>query len=364
MENLVTTQSFWRNKKVFVTGHTGFKGSWLLVWLNQLGAIVKGYSLEPQTNPSLFLEANLINTCEHEIGDIRNLKILKHSIKTFSPDIIFHLAAQPLVRYSYSHPIETFETNIMGTANLLEALRDIDSVRSVVAVTTDKCYHNNEWHWGYREDDKLGGYDPYSASKAGSEIIISSMRNSFFRKASNQKVYLASARAGNVIGGGDWASDRLIPDLMRSFASKKTAQIRNPNSIRPWQHVLESLNGYLLLAEKLYKNGETFDDAWNFGPFDNDAQSVEYIVKRLVTIWGDSAKWLTTPGEHLHEATYLKLDSSKSRARLSWFPNWNLDTALVHTAKWYKDYYNKEDTAFNLCIKNIELFNKKEDRIC
>lgn len=359
VENMVNNNNFWQGKKVLVTGHTGFKGSWLIIWLNHLGAFVKGYSLEPNTSPSLFESAKIQNLCTHQIGDIREFQETKKAILEFSPEIVFHLAAQPLVRYSYSYPLETFETNIMGTANVLEAIRGVKSVRAVVAVTTDKCYQNNEWHWGYREDDKLGGHDPYSASKAGAELIIGSMRSSYFQ-SSTSKTMIASARAGNVIGGGDWAADRLIPDVIRSFEAKVPVQIRSPLSIRPWQHVLESLNGYMILAEKLSLKGKPFAEAWNFGPHDSDAKNVKYITESLSKKWGTDAEVIISTEEHPHEATYLKLDNSKARTLLCWQPRWNLDQALERTAGWYKKFYRREASSLELCLADIKEYMKKE----
>ncbi|MEM9340742.1 MAG: CDP-glucose 4,6-dehydratase [Bacteroidota bacterium] len=336
---------FWKNKRVFITGHTGFKGSWLSLWLQSVGASLKGYSLEAPTSPSLFEEAKVGDGMVSEIGDIRNYDQMLASIKAFQPDIVLHLAAQPLVRQSYSDPLETYSTNVMGTANLLEALRHCDSVGAVVVVTSDKCYENREWHWGYRESEAMGGYDPYSNSKGCSELVTSSFRQSFFPadKYDKHGVGIASARAGNVIGGGDWAADRLIPDMLKAFSAQQVVEIRSPHAVRPWQHVLEPLSGYLLLAEKLYTYGATYAEGWNFGPFDQDARPVEWIVTKLTSLWGEGAAWQLNVDEHLHEATYLKLDCSKASARLNWQPRWSLANTLQKIVDWHKNWLEGKD---------------------
>ena len=419
---------FWKNKKVFITGHTGFKGSWLVMLLNEMGAEVSGYALMPPTEPSLFEVTKLSDLCEHNIGDIRDYKLLSATMAAWQPDIVIHMAAQPLVRESYIKPLETYEINVMGTANLLEAVRNCPSVRAVVVVTTDKCYQNNEWAWGYRENDRLGGYDPYSNSKACSELVVSAYRQSFFKVNSEKRIVkgcsseevsseslkvkgcsseiacsendlsafsfqlsalppaIATARAGNVIGGGDWAKDRLIPDILRSIEACEPVRIRNPYSIRPWEHVLEPLAGYLQLAENLYTQGHKFAGAWNFGPSDDDAKPVEWIVERMCNLWNGSlevngeplkvkgcsseisgseqsesisafsfqllalkdaalpaATYVIDEGDHPHEANYLKLDCSKSRQELNWQPRWNLLQTLGKIVEWHSAYINRED---------------------
>jgi len=282
---------------------------------------------------------------ESIIGDIRDRALLTEAMKSASPDIVIHMAAQPLVRESYVTPVETYETNVMGTVHVLDAIRQVPGVRSVVIVTTDKCYENREWEWGYRENEAMGGYDPYSSSKGCAELVTSAYRNSFFNPATYAKhgVAVASGRAGNVIGGGDWAADRLIPDIMRAISRGETVNIRNPHAIRPWQHVLEPLSGYLILAERLYTDGPRFADAWNFGPNDSDAQPVQAIVERLTSQWGDGARWSLDGGEHPHEATFLKLDCSKARARLGWRPRWDLNHTLDSIVAWYKAAARNED---------------------
>ena len=338
-------QAFWHGKKVFLTGHTGFKGSWLTLWLQALGARVTGFALAPDTTPNLFTLGRVEDGIGSIIGDIRDRALLTEAMKSASPDIVIHMAAQPLVRESYVTPVETYETNVMGTVHVLDAIRQVPGVRSVVIVTTDKCYENREWEWGYRENEAMGGYDPYSSSKGCAELVTSAYRNSFFNPATYAKhgVAVASGRAGNVIGGGDWAADRLIPDIMRAISRGETVNIRNPHAIRPWQHVLEPLSGYLILAERLYTDGPRFADAWNFGPNDSDAQPVQAIVERLTSQWGDGARWSLDGGEHPHEATFLKLDCSKARARLGWRPRWDLNHTLDSIVAWYKAAARNED---------------------
>ncbi len=345
--------NFWQNKRVFITGHTGFKGSWLSLWLHSLGSIVTGYALQPPTNPSLYELCRINELLESNIADVRDKDVLSEALVQAQPEIVFHMAAQPLVRYSYLNPVETYETNVMGTVNLLESVRECKSVRAVVNITTDKCYQNNEWYWGYRENDQLGGYDPYSASKACSELITASYRNSFFNKNS---VALASVRAGNVIGGGDWAEDRLIPDCIKSLLNNEAILIRNPNAIRPWQHVLEPLSGYIMLAEHLYKDGTDFAEAWNFGPDDSDVKTVEWIVDTICRKWESSAKYDIVEGNHPHEAKYLKLDCSKARQKLDWQPNWNLEKALDKIIEWTLAYKNGMDMR-KACLKQISDFS-------
>ncbi len=350
----------YENKKVLITGHTGFKGSWLSLILHQLGADVYGYALEPPTIPSLFKEANINELMTSIIGDIRDFKKLKDTIYKIKPEVIIHMAAQPLVRASYKDPIETYSTNVMGTVNLFEAIRQTPGIKAVVNVTTDKCYDNKEWHWGYRENEPMGGYDPYSNSKGCSELVTSAFRNSFFNTEDYKKhgVALASARAGNVIGGGDWAEDRLIPDFMRAITKGEQLFIRSPFAIRPWQYVLEPLYGYLTLAAKLIEQGTQYAEAWNFGPNDNDAQNVEWITKQICHLWGDGASYVIDKNPQPHEANYLKLDCSKAKAELNWYPKWDIHKALQNIVDWNKAWLNKEDMR-TVCYQQIlDFFNE------
>lgn len=321
-----------------MTGHTGFKGSWLSVWLKSLGAELYGYALAPETRPSLFELAKVCEGMHSTLGDVRDLAALQSAMAKASPEIVIHMAAQPLVRLSYAQPVETYATNVMGTVHLLESVRATPGVRSVVVVTSDKCYENREWVWGYRESEAMGGYDPYSNSKGCAELVTSAYQRSFFNPASYQThgIGLASGRAGNVIGGGDWAMDRLIPDILRGIEAGEPVSIRNPNSIRPWQHVLEPLSGYLALAEKLYLEGDKFSEGFNFGPSEDDARPVQWIVEQLTRLWGPEARWQLDGKPQPHEATYLKLDCSKARARLDWHPRWNLGQTLEHIVTWHK----------------------------
>jgi len=331
-------RDFWKGKKVFLTGHTGFKGAWLSLWLQDCGAIIKGYSLEPNTKPNLFGVASVDEGLESIFADIRDLDSLRKSMSEFSPEIVFHMAAQPLVRFSYKNPVDTYGTNVMGTVNLLESVRSCQSIKVVVNITTDKCYENKEWNWGYRENESLGGHDPYSNSKACSELVTSAYRNSFFNYKDSAKV--ASVRAGNVIGGGDWAKDRLIPDILKSFANKRPVALRSPFAIRPWQHVIEPLSGYLRLAEKLYNYGNEYVGAWNFGPMEDGVKTVSEIVEYLVQKWGDEAKWFHEEIDKPHEAELLKLDIAKARSLLKWEPRWGIYTALDKIIEWEKAYNN------------------------
>ena len=337
--------SFWRGKKVFLTGHTGFKGGWLSLWLQQLGADVTGYALSPPTDPSLFEVAGVAGGMNSVIGDIRDGAVLMKAMQEAAPDIVIHMAAQPLVRRSYVDPVETYSTNVMGTVHLLEAVRQTKSVRAVVNVTSDKCYENKEWVWSYRENEPMGGFDPYSNSKGCAELVTSAYRNSFYdpAKYGEHGVALASARAGNVIGGGDWAEDRLIPDILSAISLGEPVLIRNPHSVRPWQHVLEPLSGYLQLAQKLFEDGVIYAEGWNFGPSDEDAKPVQWIVEQLTQKWGDGASWQTDKGDHPHEAHYLKLDCSKAKMKLDWQPRWHLGEALEMIVDWQRAWLAKED---------------------
>jgi CDP-glucose 4,6-dehydratase len=355
-----TLASFYKGKRVFITGHTGFKGSWLCLVLNKMGAQITGYALEPPTNPSLFVQAGIATTITHIIGDVRDLDHLNKAMAVAKPEIVIHMAAQPLVRESYKIPVETYAINVMGTVHLLDAVRQTTGVKALVNVTTDKCYENQEWHWGYRENEPMGGYDPYSNSKGCSELVTAAYRNSYFNKNTYEKhgVALGSARAGNVIGGGDWADDRLIPDFIRAIIKGEKVQIRSPYAIRPWQHVLEPLTGYLTLAKALYEHGPNFASAWNFGPDDSDAQNVEWITQRICQLWGNGASFEIDKNPQPHEAHYLKLDCSKAKAELGWIPKWNIETTLESIVEWTKAYLNKEDLKV-VCEKQItEYFNK------
>jgi CDP-glucose 4,6-dehydratase len=347
--------SFWEGKRVFLTGHTGFKGSWLSLWLQSIGVIVKGYSLAPSTNPSLFLVADIASTIESQIGDIRDLESLKASMVGFNPDILIHMAAQPLVRLSYIEPVDTYTTNVIGTVNVLEAARNCPKLKAIVSVTTDKCYENKEWAWGYRENEPMGGHDPYSSSKGCAELVSAAYRNSFFN--SKDTAALATARAGNVIGGGDWADDRLVPDILKAFENSKPVIVRNPLSTRPWQHVLEPLSGYLVLAEHLYLDGQEYAQAWNFGPKDEDCKPVNWILNQMVSTWGEGASWELDTNSNPHEAGFLKLDCSKAKQKLYWEPKWNLEFTLQTIVSWQKSWINKENVK-QKCLEEIELYSK------
>ncbi len=347
MEALVTAPdaTLWQGRRVFMTGHTGFKGGWLSLWLTRLGAVVRGYSLDPYTTPNLLDAARIGSVVEDVRGDILDRNKLAGSMTEFQPDIVIHMAAQPLVRLSYVDPINTYATNVLGTGHVLEAVRQSPSVRAVVSITTDKCYENKEWVWGYRETDPLGGYDPYSSSKACAELVTSAYRQSFFNVAEFEKHHcgVATARAGNVIGGGDWSTDRLIPDLIRGFAAGKEVRVRRPKSIRPWQHVLEPLWGYIRLAEELYKGNAACASAWNFGPHDEDAWPVGRIAEKMVQVWGDGARWKLDPDPGAHEAGYLKLDPSKARAVLGWQPSLRIGTTIEWLVEWYRAHGRGQD---------------------
>lgn len=334
---------FWKDKKVFLTGHTGFKGSWLSLWLTSMGANVTGYSLAPNTTPNLFDVLAIDSLIEKShIADIRDLSCLQNAMSGANPNVVIHMAAQPLVRYSYLNPVETYATNVMGTVHVLESARSINALRATVIVTTDKCYENKEWVWGYRENEPMGGYDPYSNSKGCAELVTSAYRQSYFYgpKSVNK---VASARAGNVIGGGDWSEDRLIPDAIKAFEASKPLLIRNPLATRPWQHVLEPLSGYLILAQALYDQGVAFASGWNFGPRDEDNRSVQEVVDLLIAGWGDSASWEKEGSEQPHEANLLKLDCSKAHAQLGWAPKWNLQNSVQKIVEWQKAFQAKEN---------------------
>ena len=337
MEDLVNP---WQGRRVFLTGHTGFKGGWLSLWLASRGARIRGYALDPSTDPNLFTAASVATILDDIRGDIRDYSKLEASMMDFAPEVVFHLAAQPLVRRSYLDPLGTYATNVMGTIHVLEAIRKTPSVRAVVCITTDKCYQNQEWAWPYRETDPLGGYDPYSSSKACAEIVSAAYRSSWFQgeRSPEHRVALATARAGNVIGGGDWSEDRLIPDLIRGFQAKQPVLIRRPNAIRPWQHVLEPLHGYILLAEGLLARHERLETAFNFGPAGEVPWSVERIATKLMNLWGEGASWICDPDQGAHEANSLRLDASKARAELGWKSRLRIESALEWTIDWYRSW--------------------------
>jgi CDP-glucose 4,6-dehydratase len=333
--------NFWAGKRVFVTGHTGFKGSWLSLILQSYGASVCGYSLEPASAQSLFRVASIADGMDSVISDIRDLEKLKDTLNQFQADVVIHMAAQPLVRFSYRNPVDTYSTNVLGTVNLLEAVRNCASVKAVVNVTTDKCYENKERLWGYRENEPMGGHDPYSSSKGCSELVTAAYRASFFNTPAAASV--ATARAGNVIGGGDWSEDRLIPDLIKHFENNQPVMIRSPNAIRPWQHVLEPLYGYLMLAERLCTEGHVFSQAWNFGPSDDDVRPVAAVVEYMANKWGNGVAWNVDRTDQLHEAQLLRLDTSKAKHVLGWVPKWDLGIALDSIVEWHKKFTAGED---------------------
>ncbi len=362
LEGLGVNASFWAGKRVLVTGHTGFKGGWLSLWLTRLGATVAGYALPPPTDPSLFALAGLERKIDSVIGDIRDAALLARRVREFEPQIVFHLAAQPLVRYSYANPIETFEVNALGTAHLLEALRDAPSARAIVIVTSDKCYENREWHWAYRENEAMGGFDPYSASKGCAELIAASFRNSYFATPDHptRGAALATARAGNVIGGGDWAADRLVPDILRALERGEKAAIRFPRAVRPWQQVLEPLAGYLTLAERLWSDGAPFAEAWNFGPDPAGERSVAEIADALCRAYGEGAGWTSSGGDEPHEAHLLKLNSAKARSRLGWRPQWSIDEALAAIVDWDARRRHGE-TVETISLDQIDAYTRRMD---
>ncbi|TYQ12806.1 UNVERIFIED_CONTAM: CDP-glucose 4,6-dehydratase [Acetivibrio alkalicellulosi] len=357
MDNLF--KGAFKNKTVLVTGHTGFKGSWLSIWLNEMGANVIGYSLSPYTDKDNFVLANLDDKMESIYGDIRDFEKLNQAFNYYKPEIVFHLAAQPLVRYSYQLPRETYEQNIMGTVNILECVRNSSYVKACVLITTDKCYENKEWVWGYRETDRLGGFDPYSSSKAACEIVASAYRNSFFSNANGNKSGIATVRAGNVIGGGDWSTDRIIPDCIKALENNMPIKVRNPKATRPWQHVLEPLSGYLLLASKILSKKDNYSDGWNFGPDHHSIVKVKEVVEIVLKCWGtgsweDMSKGSSTS---LHEANLLSLDCSKAKSILGWHPHLTLEEALQMTVDWYKNYQN--GNVYEKCVEQINAYCMK-----
>jgi CDP-glucose 4,6-dehydratase len=360
MENMVISPAFWENKHVLITGHTGFKGSWLSLWLHSLGANVTGFALQPQTEPSLFHVLNLEQHINHIKGDVRDLTKLLAVFNDAKPEIVIHMAAQSLVSESYETPVETYSTNVMGTVNVLEAIRHSPTVKAGIIVTSDKCYENREQMWGYRESEAMGGYDPYSNSKGCAELVTSAYRSSFF----NDKNYqahgkaIASVRAGNVIGGGDWAEKRLIPDILKALSKKEPVILRHPNAIRPWQHVLEPLGGYLQLAEKLYAQGPVYAGGWNFGPDENDTQTVEAITAKLVSHWGNDASYkVENNNSYAHEAQTLRLDCTKARTLLKWQPRWNLETTLNQISTWHKAFLSGTNM-HDYCLNEIKQYQQ------
>jgi CDP-glucose 4,6-dehydratase len=353
---------FWVGKRVFLTGHTGFKGGWLSVWLKFMGARVYGFSLDPYTDPNIFDVVGIAELCEDShIGDIRNLDQLRNAMSLANPDIVIHMAAQPLVRYSYANPVDTYLTNVMGTVHFLDSMRSCNSIRAAVIVTTDKCYENKEWVWGYRENEPMGGFDPYSNSKGCAELVTSCYRQSFFpvNQYSVHGVAIATARAGNVIGGGDWAEDRLIPDAITAFKGGVPLMIRNPMSTRPWQHVLEPLSGYLVLAQALYgQEGFAYNGGWNFGPSNADVHSVQEVVELLINKWGGPASWRQDGKPSPHEAHFLKLDCSKSAQELGWNPRWSLDEAIEAVVAWQQVFYSGGDV-LNVMREQINRYSNR-----
>lgn len=360
---MVANKNFWQGKRVFLTGHTGFKGSWLALWLKSMGAKVYGYSLAPASSPSLFEKAKIAQYIdESTIGNICDYAALEAAFKKAQPDIVFHLAAQALVRYSYLNPIETYQTNVMGTVNLLEVIRAYGKTKACVIVTSDKCYENKNQHEGYVESDEMGGYDPYSSSKGCAELVTSAYRRSYFavEKFETHGLSLASVRAGNVIGGGDWAEDRLIPDMIRAFIKNEKVIIRQPEAVRPWQHVLEPLNGYLVLAEKMWSQGAKYSQSYNFGPYDQDTQPVKWIVDKLSALWGDGASYeLVENFKGPHEAAILRLNINKAESELGWHPRWSLSQTLEKIVVWYKTTQKSPEGAQNLCLQQISEYGER-----
>lgn len=358
--SVLPDSGFWHGRRVLITGHTGFKGSWLSLWLTSLGARVTGLALAPPTDPALFTVARVAEGLEgHHLGDIRDFDTVLQAMREARPELVIHMAAQPLVRLSYHEPILTYATNVMGTVHVLEAARQIDSVRAFVNVTSDKCYENREWPWGYREDEAMGGHDPYSSSKGCAELVTSAWRRSFF---ADGRMALASARSGNVIGGGDWAADRLIPDILRAIDQRQAVVIRNPLATRPWQHVLEPLSGYLVLAQRLLQEGTPWAEGWNFGPREEDARPVQWIVERLCALWGDGATWQLDHRAQPHEAHSLRLDIAKAHTRLHWSPRWNLATTLARIVEWQRAWHAGQDMRA-LCLQQILDYTRTPDSI-
>lgn len=359
MENMVALESIYNGKTVFITGHTGFKGSWLSIWLNLLGAKVVGYALKPPTEPSLFKTCNLQKRLISIEGDVRDFEYLKENIVKHKPEIVFHMAAQSLVRLSYQDPLLTYSTNVMGTVNLLEAIRQTKTVKAVIIVTSDKCYENKDGTWSYKESDPMGGHDPYSSSKGCAELVTKAYLNTYFNPDNFKEngVSLASVRAGNVIGGGDWAKDRLIPDCIKACSSKRPIIIRYPNAVRPWQHVLEPLLGYLLLAKSLYEHGCKHAGAWNFGPNDEDSKPVKWLVEKIIEIWKENASWENDSSFNPYEASSLRLDCFKANSELGWSPVWDLNTALQKTVEWFKAYIKNEEM-LDFTISQIQAYEK------
>jgi CDP-glucose 4,6-dehydratase len=363
VEDVVTAaREFWRDRRVLVTGHTGFKGAWLSLWLRRLGARVTGFALPPTTSPNLFTLAAIDGRIDSHLGDVRDPAAVDAVLAQSRAEVVFHLAAQALVRRSYADPVGTYAVNVMGTAHVLDAARRASGLRAVVVVTSDKCYENREWWWPYREDEAMGGHDPYSSSKGCAELVTAAWRRSFFLADGAAPVGLGSARAGNVIGGGDWADERLVPDCMRAFASSEPVVIRRPAAVRPWQHVLEPLSGYLTLAERLSSDPGGFGEAWNFGPSADEARPVAWVVDRLSQFWGNGARWERDSGSHPHEAGLLQVDASKARARLGWTPRLSLEEGLRWTVDWYRRFGAGEDAAA-LTLDQIERFEVMEQRL-
>jgi CDP-glucose 4,6-dehydratase len=356
---MVVDPAFWRGKRVFLTGHTGFKGGWMSLWLASMGAKLAGYSLQPSTQPNLFETANIAPLLEeNHIGDICDREKLTAAIVGFRPDVVIHMAAQALVRPSYTAPVETYATNVMGTVHVLDAIRQCKTVRAAVMVTSDKCYQNNEWPWGYRENEPMGGYDPYSNSKGCAELVTSAYRQSFFpaERYADHGVAIASGRAGNVIGGGDWSADRLVPDAVAAFQKGTPLMIRSPGAIRPWQHALEPISGYLVLAQALADQGPAFCGGWNFGPNDTDARSVREVVELVIDKWGGPASWQQDGAEQPHEANFLKLDCSKAKQHLGWTPSWDLSKAIEATVAWHRARMSGEDMQ-QVCLAQIQSYS-------
>jgi CDP-glucose 4,6-dehydratase len=356
---MVIDPGFWRGRRVLLTGHTGFKGSWLSLWLQALGADVAGLALPPETEPHLFGLADVASGMTSTFGDVRDLEVLRETLRRHRPEVVLHLAAQALVRRSYEAPVETYATNVMGTVNLLEAVRGQPGVRAVLVVTSDKCYENREWEWGYRENEPMGGRDPYSNSKGCAELVTAAYRSSFFGR--DDAPALATARAGNVIGGGDWAADRLVPDVMRALYARRAVEVRNPSAVRPWQHVLEPLGGYLQLAQRLFVDGHAYAQAWNFGPNERDCRPVSALLELLAREWGDGMLWKRDTALQPHEATYLKLDISKAAARLGWRPTWDLEDAVRTIVEWHKAHQAGSDMRA-VVLGQIEQFTHRTEQ--